>query len=158
MEPAWFVAGASWLSLIVVVGLNLWRGGKNSAADLSKLESRLIQTISEAGRNMEDRLDQTAKMFGESLAAVRQQIALNEKESIAEMHQLSDQVRKVEIWARDEFVRKESFREVCTRIENSVAEQGRNVNAALQSVRDALMTAVTGGKLKRDARDDLSKA
>jgi len=60
------------------------------------------------------------------------------KISLGSMHDLSDQIRKVEIWTRDEFVRKESFRDICTRIESIVAEQGRTLNSAVQGLQNPL--------------------
>jgi uncharacterized Fe-S cluster-containing MiaB family protein len=151
MEPAWIAAGMAVLSFILSIGLVVWRGGRSSVVDLTKMESRLAQTIAESSRELETRQDSAIKMFGESVSAIREQMRLNEKDTLRGLHELSERLRSVEIWARDEFVRKESFREVCMRIENTVAEQGRTVNAALQSVRDALMNAVTNGKI--DGRD-----
>jgi len=154
MEPIWIATAVSLASLGLTAGLVLWRGGRNSANSalaLGKMESRLAQTIAETARDLEERQDESTKNIGESIAGLRQQMELNEKETMGEVHGLSDQIRKVEIWARDEFVRKESFREICARIENTVAQQGRDLNNAVQRVRDAIMSLASGGKIdKRD--------
>jgi len=152
MEPVWVAALVSLATFLMTAGLVLWRGGRNSAnntLDLGKMESRLAQTIAETARDLEDRQDSATKNIAESIAGLRQQMELNEKETMTEVHGLSDQIRRVEIWARDEFVRKESFREICARIENTVAEQGRNMNIAVQSVRDAIMSLETGNKFDK---------
>lgn len=137
------------VTLLFSVGVLIFNGGWGLSGRLTKMESRLAQTIAETARDLEDRQDASARMMGETVKAMREQMAINDKEAMAGMHQLSDKIRSVEIWARDEFVRKESFREVCSRIENTVTEQSRTVNSAVQSVRDAIIALATGRKIEQ---------
>lgn len=142
MEAGWIAAGISFASLIILAGTHVWHGGKGYATDLSKMESRLTQTVAETARDMETRHDDIAKMVGDSIAAMREQMRLNEKEIVNDIHDLSERMSDVEKWARDEFVRKESFREVAARIETTVAEQGRSMQDAINGVRSAIMQYV----------------
>lgn len=152
-SPAWIATSAAVVAVLLNIVLVLWRGGRNSADDLSKMESRITQTIAETARDMEARHDEIAKQVGDSINAIRETMRLNEKELVDDIHSLADDVRKVEIWARDEFVRKESFREVAADIRTMMLENMRNVNSSVQSVRDAIIQAITTGKVPRDGRD-----
>src|SRR5262249_32426113 len=159
-DPAWIGFG---LNVAVVLGGATWGISKikstvaneisdhkeQVAAALVKVESRLAQTVAESVRELEERQDAATRMFGESVAAVREQMHIKEKESLKGLFDISERLGSVEKWARDEFVRKESFREVCSRIENVVAEQGRNMNAALQSMTNTLMSLATAGKIDK---------
>ena len=137
-ELAWIVAA---LALAWAIGVTIFKSGKGFSTAMTAMESRLAQTIAETARDLEDRQDKSTAMFGESVKAVREQMVINEKQTVSELHQLSDQIRKVEIWARDEFVRKDSFREICARIETAV-----------ESVREAIMAIATGRQDGRDHR------
>ena len=152
MEPAWIAAGFAGLALAMNFVVTIWRGGKTSATNLTKMESRLTQSIAEVERNLESRQEAAIKMYGESISAIREQMRLNEKETIDDINDIRVIVKGVEIWARDEFVRKESFREVATDMKNTMLENMRNVNAAVQSVRDAITAAIMGKSIKQDGR------
>lgn len=157
-SPGWIAAGTAAAALILNIAFVLWRGGQNSAShavDLGKMESRLAQTVAETGRELENRQDQATKNIGEAISGIRQQMEINEKKTLGEMHGLSDQIRKVEIWVRDEFVRKETFREIIADMKNIVTEQGRTMNIGVQSVRDAIISMATGagnGSRHKDGR------
>jgi hypothetical protein len=156
----WIIAGAA---LVASAGQMVFNSGWGLSGKLSKMErsqtkeltameSRLAQTVAETARDLEERHERTAEAFGESIRAVREQLVLNEKDSLGSMHDLSDQIRKVEIWTRDEFVRKESFRDICTRIESIVAEQGRTLNSAVQGLHETIVGIVARND-KVDHRD-----
>lgn len=149
--PAWIAAGAAVLAVVLNIALHVWRGGKHSVADLKALESRLTQTIAEVARDLETKSDDIAKMVGDSITAIREQMRLNEKELVDDIHQLSERMSDVEKWARDEFVRKESFREVAADMKNTMLENRRDVNAAVQSLRDTILSAITGKPISHDA-------
>jgi hypothetical protein len=155
----WIIAGAA---LVASAGQMIFNSGwglsgklskmeRSQSKELTSMESRLAQTVAETARDLEERHERTTEAFGETIKAVREQLVLNEKESTHEMHNLSDQIRKVEIWTRDEFVRKESFRDICARIENIVAEQGRTLNNAVQGLHESIVGLVTHSKT--DNRD-----
>lgn len=137
-------------TLTLSAAILIFNGGWGLSRKLSSMESRLAQTIAETSRELEARQDTATRMFGETAAAMREQMRLNEKETIDEIHQLSERMSDVEKWARDEFVRKESFREIVADIKNIVAEQARNMNNAVQSVRAAVMSIATGHKIEKD--------
>jgi hypothetical protein len=155
----WIIAGAA---LVASAGQMIFNSGwglsgklskmeRSQSKELTSMESRLAQTVAETARDLENRQDRSIIAFGESIKSVREQLVLNEKSSLGDRHALSDQIRKVEIWARDEFVRNESFREVCARIENIVAEQGRTLNNAVQGLHESIVGLVTHSKT--DNRD-----
>jgi hypothetical protein len=154
MEATEITASIAVLAFLLSLGALVFKGGwgiggkfskmaEAQSAALTAMESRLAQTVAESARDLEFRIENSTKLFGETILGIRQQMANNEKEVLEEMHILSDKVRQVEIWARDELVNKESFDAVCTRIENTVAQQGRDVNSAVQSVRDAIIALAT---------------
>lgn len=111
---------------------------------LNRMESRLAQTIAETSRDLEDRMDMSTRQAGESITAIRQHMQGNEVNSLKGMHELGDRLSSVEKWARDEFVRKESFEKSFERLENTVAEQGRELNQGMQSLREAVLRLATG--------------
>jgi hypothetical protein len=141
------IAGST---LALSVAILIFNGGWGLSRKLGSMESRLAQTIAEASRELEDRQDNATSMFGETASALREQMRLNEKETIGELHQLSERMSDVEKWARDEFVRKESFREIVADIKNIVAEHARNMNNAVQNVRSAVMSIAAGRKIEED--------
>jgi hypothetical protein len=146
MEASYILAAAAIATFALSLGLLIFNGGWGLSGKLNKMESRLAQTVAETARDLEARQDALARQVGESIEGLRRQMTLSEKEAATEMHRISDAIRKVEIWARDEFVRKESFREVCARIETTVTENARSVNTAVQSLRDAILSIATGRK------------
>lgn len=100
---------------------------RSHTAAITAMESRLAQTIAETARDLEDRQERLSGAFAESVKAVREQLVITDKAAMEERHQLSDQIRKVEIWVRDRF-----------------SEQDRETNAAIQSMRNSLMQLATG--------------
>ena len=149
----WIIAG---VALVVSAGQMIFNSGwglsgklskmeRSQSKELTSMESRLAQTVAETARDLENRQDQSISAFGESIRSVREQLVLNRESALSGRHELNDQIRKVEIWARDEFVRNESFREVCARIETSVASQARQVDASVEKMRDAILVLATSG-------------
>lgn len=91
------------LNLIVIVGTGVWR--------LSQLENSLRKSIEESRKEIDGRIDEQAREFGETVQALRQKI------------------HEFELWARDTFMRRDGFYKVKD-----------EVTAALKEVRDELKT------------------
>lgn len=59
---------------------------------------------------------------------------------------LRTKINEVELWARDNFVRRDSFLLATQRIETSVAAMGQQIEARLVRMEDKLDTAAAGTK------------
>lgn len=79
----WLPLAGFVLQLAVIIIGGVWK--------LSKLESALISKIEETRREIDDRLDVQIREFGETASALRQKI------------------HEVEIWVRDNFIRRDGF-------------------------------------------------
>jgi hypothetical protein len=74
------------------------------------------------------------------------EIALIRAESTASIAALSAKLYQVEIWARDEFVRKGSFETVVARLERTMELMGTKIEAAV----DKMATEIKGLPHHRD--------
>lgn len=149
---AWLVAAGA---LAWGIGVTIFKGGRGfsgefgkiseaHAKDMTAMESRLAQTVAETARDLEGRIEQSTRFSGEAVSAIRQKMQDNELDTLKGMHELGERLSSVEKWARDEFVRKESLREILGDFKNSVVDQIRQVQAGMESVRAAIMSIATG--------------
>ena len=138
------VAGGNTL---ITIGVLLFRGGFGYKQELTGVESRITQTIAEVAKDLEARSDDGLKQVGETLKGIREQITLNLQASREADGQLLDHIRRVEIWARDEFINKEDFDAVVSRIETSVREHGSRAELSISQLRTDIL-AFVGTKLK----------
>lgn len=81
---------------------------------LSIVVTELKDAIAKSRDEIEERQDRISRDFGETAAAIRQK------------------VHEIETWARDEFVRKDSFESILTRSERTISEQFREIKDRLE--------------------------
>lgn len=111
------IAGST---LLLNLGIHIYGGGWNLSSKLSTMEQSLRVSINEAKNEIEDRQDRMTRDAGETASAIRQKI------------------HEIETWARDEFVRKNSFELVLSRTERVMGEQFGKIDARLERMETKL--------------------
>lgn len=102
------------LALIFNISLTLYSGGWNLSNKMADMEARLRVAITAAKTELELRQDATARDNGEGLAALRQK------------------THEVEIWARDTFVRRDSFLAVIAEVKQGFGVLGDRIENRLE--------------------------
>lgn len=98
-------AGAFLLHFLVTIIGGIWK--------LSQMEISLRGAIDASGKEIDERIDQQARQFGETASALRAKIT------------------EVEIWARDNFVRRDSFYKVTGDLSADIKDMGKDITARL---------------------------
>lgn len=87
---------------------------------LSQMEIRLRDAIDKSGREIDERIDIQRREFGESHLALRQKI------------------HEIEVWARDTFVRRDSFYKVSDDLTNSIITLGNKIDTRLERMEEKI--------------------
>lgn len=124
MEYGIYIGGATLATAIIayVVRVTFWVGqiDKEAREYMDAQIDNLHRDIIKLERAGADRADNIRHEFGETGAAIRQK------------------VHEVETWSRDTFVRKESFEQAITRMENSMDKAVNKIDARIEAMLIAL--------------------
>jgi hypothetical protein len=120
MDSGTVVALVAVLTLVLNVCLTLYSGGWNLSSKLSDMEKRLGSAITAVKTDLETRQDKAVRENGESLSALRQKI------------------HEVEMWARDTFVRRDSFLAVVNEVKQGFNDLGKRIEQRLERMEEKI--------------------
>lgn len=104
----WIALAAFALNALVTVAAMTWQ--------LSRVELRLSEKITDERQEIDEHLERQAREFGEVAAALRQK------------------VHEIEVWARDTFVRREGFYQVRDDLKNDIKDMGAQINTRIDQL------------------------
>lgn len=110
------IAGAAsfiFMILTGVVGMLLRNSMLEMRNEIAKITLDLTKAITALARELDDRIDSHRREFGETAAALRAKIT------------------EVEIWARDNFVRRDSFYKVTGDLSTDIKDMGASITTRL---------------------------
>ena len=103
---SWVEVGTFTLNVVVLPIAGLWK--------LTRVEVALRDAIAASREETDSRIERHKREVGETISAIR------------------EKVREVELFSRDTFMRRDSFTQVQTAIDNSIRVLGDDVKAWLQ--------------------------
>lgn len=119
-----FVAIAGFvLQFIVILAACIWK--------IAQLKTDLLAAIAITGKEIDERIDRQKRDFGESVAAIRQK------------------VHDVETWARDTFVRHDSFYKLTDEIRADIRAVGGDIKQMGTDIQTRI-DRMDGGKDRSD--------
>jgi hypothetical protein len=94
------------LQFIVLLGTGIWK--------FAQVKTDLLAAIAASGKEIDERIDQQSRQFGETAAALRTKIS------------------EVEIYIRDHYVKKETFGPLMAEIKTDIKSFGEKIEGRLE--------------------------
>ncbi|MBR0755630.1 hypothetical protein JQ604_25915 [Bradyrhizobium jicamae] len=125
----------TWGAVIAAIGalgtiVTFWT---RSSDRITKAEARAFKAIDELAE------------FKRTSEAATSEAKREAQEAAAEARALAAKLYQVEIWSRDEFVRKTSFESVVTRMERGFGDLKQDISSRLDRMTDRIEAIKTGG-------------
>jgi hypothetical protein len=108
------------IALALNFGQRIFGGGWNLQKNLAAMELRLVETIANFRKEMEEEHEKTTHDFGETIAALR------------------EHVRQVEFHLRDHYIRKDDFVVMMKSHDDLLRSNFENLNSRLKRIEERL--------------------
>lgn len=94
---------------------------------IGKLRATISEAAIKQSATLEERIERMTRYFGESLAAIRQKVADVETNT-------NNKISEVELWNRDNFMRRDSFMAFSARTEEAAQRNADKIDTRLERI------------------------
>lgn len=134
---------------LIALFITITTGGAGVVWRLTRVEANIRQSIAAETRALEDRIVAETKALDEKIATLTAKLAAIEKQAVVDLDvtrreigetvaAIRTKVHEIETWARDEFVRKNSFEAVITRMEKGLETLGERIDKRLERLAEKI--------------------
>lgn len=113
------------LNLIVTIVGGTWK--------LSQMQLAMVAAINKARDEFDQKVDRQAREFGETAHAIREKVSL-------EVSEIRERITQDALFARDTFMRRDSFLSIQAELKSSVSTLGEKIEARLERMEEKIDT------------------
>jgi hypothetical protein len=134
---------------LIALFITIAGGGAGVVWRLTRVETNIRETIAAKTKAIEDKIAEETRAIEAKITMLTAKVAAIEKQAVVDLDvarreigeavaAIRTKVHEIETWARDEFVRKNSFEIVIGRMEKSIETLGDKIDKRLERLTEKI--------------------